>query len=314
MVCCAVRRSSFARGESAVTIRSSEALSGLAKWPMEHYTTYVTDGGAARRLTASLLSYYADPFPWTYRGQLWVFAEEFRYLHDRGRIVAIPVAPSAPGTAVQVALDLPYHLSFPFLFEESGQLFMLPESRRNHTLSLFACEDFPGRWRHVRDLFSGVDAVDSVIFQHEELWWIITSLLYPHQSERSLAIFFSEDFRQGVWNPHPVNGENRYSDRAQGSGRNGGSVFKHEHNLFRVMQSSRSHYGQSTEIMQIARLTPQIYEERPAPQDVLPSHLRGKGDTHHLSVCGDHVAWDVRDRMSYRQHLAIPKRRLAFRG
>lgn len=294
-----------------MAVRSSKVLSGLSKWPMEHYTVYVTHDGETSRLKAPLLSYYADPFVWMHRGQFWVFAEEFRYLHDRGRIVAIP---GKAGATAQVALDLPYHLSFPFLFEEGGELFMLPESRRNHTLSLFVCEDFPGRWRHVHDIFSGVDAVDSVIFRHDGLWWIITSLLHPQQSERSLAIFFCEDFRQQVWTPHPVNGKNRYTDLTQGSGRNGGSVFRHEHNLFRVMQSSRSHYGQSIEIMQIARLTPQIYEERPASQDDLPLPLRRKGDAHHLSVCGAHVAWDVRDRVSYRQHLALPKRRLPSRG
>lgn len=294
-----------------MSTRPTEAWQGLSKWPMEHYTVYVEHGmpgSGSSRIAAPFLSYYADPFVWTYRGRPWIFAEEFRYLHNRGRIVAIPLDGPSPAGSAQVALDLPYHLSFPFLFEEQGELFMIPESWRNRAVSLFVCEDFPGRWRHVRNLLPDVDAVDSVVFQHERLWWIVTSLQYSNRPGRSLAIFFSEDFRNGAWTPHPVNNEARYSDRDQGFGRNGGSIFRHGSGLFRVMQSSSGHYGQSIAIMQIVRLTPQAFEEMPAQRDILPSRLLAKGGSHHLSICDTLIAWDVRDRVSYRQHVAFLKR------
>jgi hypothetical protein len=129
-----------------------------------------------------------------------------------------------------------------------------------------------------------------------------------------LAVFFTQDFRTGSWAANPVNSEGRYSSLRQGSGRNGGSVFRHERNLFRVMQSSRDHYGQAIEIMQITKLTPQIFEEAPARAEVLPSCLRPKCGFHHLSVLGTQIVWDVRDRFSYRQHLGLRNRRLPATG
>jgi hypothetical protein len=270
---------------------------------MEHYTVHCSHQNAecASKIEAPVLSYYADPFICIFRGEPWVFVEEFRYLQNRGRIIAIPLQTNSQKT--YVALDLPYHLSFPCLLEFQGQLFMVPESSRDGGIDLYACVNFPSRWSLVRRLIDKIDAVDSVIFENESSWWLLTSVRRARNSERSLALFFSKELFSGQWISHPINNMGLYSNKTEGYGRNGGSIFRRGSNIYRIMQSSKKYYGQAIEVMQITVLTEKDFSEMPSPTEFFERQLKTEQTPHHLCVRDQYVVWDVRDRVSYREHL-----------
>ena len=76
----------------------------------------------------------------------------------KGIISAVAFDESGPvGTPVPV-LDLPHHLSYPFVFEEDGEVWMIPESCAAGTIDLYRATAFPGGWVHEARLVDGVVA------------------------------------------------------------------------------------------------------------------------------------------------------------
>ncbi len=67
-------------------------------------------------------------------------------------------------------------MSFPFLFRYDGALYMCPESLESGEIRVYRCTDFPQRWTHVATLMTGVPAVDTMLFEHEGRWWMMTCL------------------------------------------------------------------------------------------------------------------------------------------
>ena len=74
------------------------------------------------------------------------------------------------------ALNLPYHLSFPYIFEYEGVTYMVPETCGNRSIELWKCTDFPLKWELQYNLMSNVSAVDTIIFKHGEYWWLLTNI------------------------------------------------------------------------------------------------------------------------------------------
>jgi hypothetical protein len=72
-------------------------------------------------------------------------------------------------------LERDYHLSYPFLVEQDGELYMIPESGRNRTVEVYRCIDFPLRWRLERVLLDGVRLVDATFHRGEDRWWMFAN-------------------------------------------------------------------------------------------------------------------------------------------
>ena len=71
----------------------------------------------------------ADPFVISRDGRDYCFAEKYDYPTRLGRIVAYELTAQG-ATRLGTALAEPFHLSFPFLFEFEGGLFMCPETHQ----------------------------------------------------------------------------------------------------------------------------------------------------------------------------------------
>jgi hypothetical protein len=241
-------------------------------------------------------SYFADPFPWTQDGEPWLFLEQFRYSRNRGRLVARRLS---GGPVLPVDLAGHGHASFPCVFQDGGQLLMLPETGEDGSLDLYACERFPDRWRRVRVLASGLDAADSVPLRHAGRWWLITSLRAARADagHRALAIFHTGDLLSGALEPHPVNAERRFVDSPFSFGRNAGPVFADSGGrLLRPIQASRRYYGEALAWTRIDALSPSEFHETPLA--AAPDELSALPATrlHHVATHGAWLACDTRDR------------------
>jgi hypothetical protein len=277
-------------------------VAGLHRWPQDHYRVFaqISSDPAVIEVRAPRGSYYADPFPWRHDGQPWLFVEEFRYWENAGRLVALPLAGEAAARVARPLRVADGHLSFPFLFEHGGELFLLPESSQARTVDLYGCERFPDRWRLRRRLLVDVDAADSVLVRHADRWWLLTSERDCGDQPRYLAIFHTDDLLAGKWQPHPVNARKLYADRPYGTGRCAGGIVRlADGTLLRPSHWNQRHYGEGTKLMRIAVLTPDAFSE----SEFIGAHPLGEriahGSPHHLATGGDLTAWDVRDRVSY---------------
>ncbi|MBL8790323.1 MAG: hypothetical protein JNM45_07480 [Rhizobiales bacterium] len=302
-------RQSMVKGADRLYHRLREfddtTLDGLRRWYKEHFTVHVRNlaSGEAREIPGPRYGYYADPFIWRHGSTIALFMEEFQYARDNGRLVVMELSDALeplsvkPVTAPPFQGEITSHASYPFVFELDGVPHMIPETGERRSVDLFICDRWPDRWVLRRRLLFGIDAVDSMVVQRDGLWWLLTSV-HDGQGNRHLEIHFTDDLLTGKFLPHPRNGAKPYTTARHGTGRNAGFLTAAEDGtLFRIMQHSTDHYGQGACAMEITLLDRQAFQE--VPVDCIPGLPLSVTslNTHHLSRCGDLVAYDVRDRV-----------------
>ena len=271
-------------------------IDGLLSGFREHYTVF---RGNRRAVRGPRLGYFADPFMWQWRGERWLFLERFDYLKNRGRIVALNAETSreVPVTGEGLFGEINCHASFPFLVEVAGLLHMIPETCARRTVDLYECVAFPGRWRLRRRLLADIDAADTMLLRMEGLDYLFTSV-DDGVGNRHLEIFTSRDVLTEPLVPHPINAERLYAGEKFGTGRCAGFLgFDARGRLLRYMQSSRHHYGEGGQWMEITDLSPNSFAERPLTENERPDGVPAGGGSHHLSICGGDLVYDVRDRV-----------------
>ena len=113
----------------------------------------------------------ADPFLFVKDDTLYLFYEHLNKWFGKGRICMRYTRDMITWSEEMDVLVEPFHLSFPYVFEDSGKIFMLPETGANHSISLYEAEDETlTRWRLSKKLIEGDDPwYDSVIFK--PLYW-----------------------------------------------------------------------------------------------------------------------------------------------
>lgn len=206
--------------------------------------------------------FWADPFVWRREGRFFVFYEEFPYATRRGHISVMELDdhahPVGPGRPVIIE---PYHLSYPFLFEFNGELYMVPEKKEKRRVDLYRCRRFPDEWEVVMTFFSGVKMVDCTLFEHEGRWWLFSSIKGNGlRYDETLFAFYADSPLSHQWTPHPLNP----LLRDYGKARPGGRVFRDaDGRLLRPSQNCLRRYGDGLNLNEITRLTPEHYEERP---------------------------------------------------
>src|SRR6266702_3292749 len=107
--------------------------------------------------------FHADPFLFQKDGKTYLFVEDFRYADNRAVISCCEVAPDGTFDLPVEVLRRPYHLSYPFLIEDEGEIYMMPETRGNRTLELYRATHFPTQWEPAAVLFSDAYMADATI-------------------------------------------------------------------------------------------------------------------------------------------------------
>ncbi|MGD0635718.1 MAG: formyl transferase [Beijerinckiaceae bacterium] len=220
---------------------------GLRQHPASGWTTLADD---QKR-------FFADPFPFEYKGAVTLFVEEFDHRLQKGIISAIPFGPDGPIGPAEPVLDLPYHLSYPFVFEQEGQVWMIPESCAARSIDLYRATDYPRGWVHAARLVDGVVASDATIVQHGGRWWMFATVQDNGGAySDALYLWSAPDFR-GPWTPHSRNPV--LIDIA--SARPAGRIVERGGSLIRPVQDCRLGYGNALGLARIIRLDDENFEQ-----------------------------------------------------
>jgi hypothetical protein len=248
--------------------------------------------------------YVADPFGVRVDGELWVLAEHLGFTDQHGRIVAMRgEGPDALGEPVRV-MDDAVHLSYPFLVEEGGEIWCIPERGGAREVALYRAVEFPLRWERTATLLEGLRASDPSFVRHEGRWWMFCT-----DDDAAPAIdlhAFHAERLEGPWVPHPWNPLK--VDVA--SSRPGGTPFVHEGVLHRPAQDCTGTYGAALTVNRVDVLTPERFEERrvariePDPAGPYPAGL------HTLAVLGDVTIVDGKRWVGNRAHVTGQVRRV----
>lgn len=201
--------------------------------------------------------FYADPFPLDYRGETWLFVEDFVHALGKGLVSAVRFSDDGPvGTPVPV-LEEPHHLSYPFVFVRGGEAWMVPETGSAGTIDLYRATAFPGGWVKEATLVSGLVASDATLVEHGGRWWMFATVrdaapdapLGSGSYSDALHLWSAPDFR-GPWTPHAQNPV--LVDVA--SARPAGRIVARGGALIRPIQDCTQGYGRTLALARIDRL------------------------------------------------------------
>jgi len=203
--------------------------------------------------------YWADPFLIVKENRYYAFTEEKIYETGLGRIACLELDTNGALLSNQTVLECPYHISYPFLFEYQGQLYMLPETAGNRTLEIYRCTHFPDQWEFVQNLMQDVYAVDATLFEHDGKWWLFANIKQGEKgsSLSQLFLFWADNPLSKNWTPHPLNPVVNDARTA----RPGGYIFSHNGNLIRPSQDNSIRYGKALNFNHIIKLSETEYEE-----------------------------------------------------
>ncbi|HET7365772.1 MAG TPA: hypothetical protein VFJ70_19540 [Burkholderiales bacterium] len=226
--------------------------------------------------------YWADPFVYSRGGRTFCYVEDLDQRTHRGHITALEVIGTRV-VEVGVALREPFHLSFPFLFEHQGELYMCPETSAAREVRVYRAVEFPLRWQLAQVLMRGVSAADPLIFEKGGRWWLLANIdeaeTGDHCSE--LYLFSADSPLSTNWIAHP---QNPLLIDSIG-GRNGGLIFDGE-KRYRLGQSQGyDRYGESLRVYEITQLSPERYAEQCVAK-IKPDFRIGMRGMHHLSTDG----------------------------
>jgi hypothetical protein len=203
--------------------------------------------------------FWADPHVIRRDGRWFIFFEDYSYAEQRGRISFFSVDDDGRASEPQLALERPFHLSYPFVFEWRSDLFMVPETSENRTIEIYRCQRFPDQWTYLRTIMRDVAAVDATLFEGDDRWWLFANMR-EHEGASTwdeLFLFHSSDPLSEDWTPHPQNpivSDVRCSRPA-------GRLFRRDGRLFRPSQDCSRGYGYGIRFNEVLRLTSSEYEE-----------------------------------------------------
>ena len=201
--------------------------------------------------------FYADPFPFEHEGATYLFVEDFDHRIGKAVISAVEWGPHGAVGTPRPVLQHEVHLSYPFVLQHDGDVWMIPESSGAKTLELYRAVSFPWTWERHSILLEGIEVSDATAFEHEGRWWLTATVGHGGSLSDSLCLWSAPDLR-GPWTPHRHNPV--LVDIA--SARPGGRVEQRDGRLLRPVQDGRAGYGAALSIAEITRLDDEGFEQR----------------------------------------------------
>ena len=225
--------------------------------------------------------FWADPFLYRYENQLYVFFENFSYKTKKGKISCGRIVENDKGRYsiedVRDALDFDYHMSYPQIVEEGGDIFMIPETAANKRLEVYRCARFPDEWELYATAFDGEEVIETTYFRDENGYkWLF--LNKGRAAEAELYIYRISSLKLESIEGHALNPVIVDCKK----GRNGGAPFKYGNECYRPSQiNTHGVYGRGIHISKIKKLTLEEYEDEEVVS-IEPNFRKGLVGTHHL--------------------------------
>ncbi|KAL8251759.1 hypothetical protein R6Q59_035452 [Mikania micrantha] len=247
-------------GDSPFSLKPIEAVNvwenRSAAWPVANpivTCASVTDSGFPS-------NFVADPFLYVQGEALYLFFETKNSLTMQGDIgVAKSIDNGASWQHLGVVLDEEWHLSYPYVFDYNGQIYMMPEGSKKGDLRLYRAVTFPVKWK-LEKIILKRPLIDSVIVQHDSKYWLFGSDHSRISTKKNgeLEIWYSNT-PFGPWKQHKKNPV--YNTNRKTGARNGGRPFFYNGSLYRLGQDDGETYGKRVRVFKIEVLTSYSYKE-----------------------------------------------------
>ena len=246
-------RASFSRYVStfaSLVIRESRrrALFRFAHWR----TGYRIAGATAwYELPEDGSRFFADPFPFVQDGQRYIFVEDFDHATGKGVISVSEVDSAGFATTPRPIIEEPTHLSYPQVFAQDGDIWMIPESSAGREVVLYRAEHFPDRWVRHAVLIADAEISDATLLIRDGLYWLFGTLRDGHGSTSDTLVAYYAPALTGPWAPHVANPLR--IDRA--AARPAGAFFERDGRTWLPVQDGTRGYGSGIGLVELLDLS-----------------------------------------------------------
>lgn len=230
------------------------------------------------------IQFQADPFLFPREDELFVFYE-LQHWDNPGCIAMIKTTDLKTWSKPHIVLKEPFHLSFPYVFEDHGNVYMIPESQESDSIRLYKANSDLTQFIYVRDLLyqERKDGIhynfnDSHIYHKDRKYYLFTS--YQKDWIYYQELFVADNILNGDFIRHPsspICTSNEF-------GRNGGSLIHYRNKLLRVTQDCHQEYGDNISLMEITILNDKEYHEQLFKQNVFPKNTIFIDGGHQLNI------------------------------
>lgn len=203
----------------------------------------------------------ADPFLFVHTDTLYLFYESMKS-GGKGYLTMTKTDNLKQWTEPIIVLEEPWHLSFPFVFEMMGDVYMIPESQAIDEIRLYKANETLTKFHFVKTLLHQEHSnnivynySDSHLFLHNGYYYLFTSVYYKW--DYHLELYFTDDLLLHPFKKHPMSPVHVGNE----FGRSGGRILQTPYGLFRVSQDCKFSYGGNISLIRINQLSPQNYSE-----------------------------------------------------
>ncbi len=200
---------------------------------------------------------WADPFPLKVDGRFYVFFENWPVGGGDGHIAVMEWKGDARWGKPAIALNRPYHLSYPFLFEWEGERYLIPESVAQRRVELYRTGSFPVGWELDRVLLDDIAAVDPTVVRLNDRWWMFVTVINPGRSPSTELHVFHAETPLGPWSSHTLNPVKLDIRSARPAGR----PFTVDGTIYRPSQDCSVRYGSGMVLNRVEQLSETDYRE-----------------------------------------------------
>ena len=211
----------------------------------------------------------ADPFLFVYGGKLFLFYEMKRN-YSHGVICMTNTEDLTNWSKPVVVLEENFHLSYPFVLEEDGNVYMIPETSEVGDIRLYKADNdkllhFSFFKTLIHKEINGVEIryADSSVYIKNGVYYLMSST--EEQGVNTLYLYLSNNL-YGPYKEHPcspVCSDSRY-------GRNGGCMIEYDGRLYRLSQDCEIRYGDNLHLFEVLELNSSTYKERLIVSALIP--------------------------------------------
>jgi len=233
--------------------------------------------------------FYADPFGFKWSDdQKYIIYEKFDYISKIGSIVVSKLNNNFDLTEEKSVISDQIHSSYPYIFLDKNQFYVLIERNKSNSLSLYRM-DSPDKLTKIKTLLNNLRIIDPTIIKYNNVWWLFfTSYEF---GDDKLQIAYSDELL-GEWEFHPQNPVKIDNS----SSRSAGTPFLSEGNLYRPAQNCSKCYGGSVIINKIIKLSKTEFIEEKYKEILPEKYDEYNLGIHTISAFGDITLVDGKKR------------------
>ncbi|MFM7016006.1 MAG: hypothetical protein ACKOX3_06725 [Bacteroidota bacterium] len=197
--------------------------------------------------------FIADPFGFTNPNGSYIIYEKYHATTKKGHIEVMKINTQE----VVFKLKANFHFSYPYVFEENNEIYVIPETHQTNSIDLYKWNDEKQNLAFVKTIIEDFPGVDNSILKYNNKYWLFCTSSKHKMADHQLFIFYADQLT-GEWKQHVMNPVVTSIINA----RPAGSFILIDGKIIRPSQNSGSTYGGQIMFNEIMELNENKYQEK----------------------------------------------------